>query len=200
VYVFVLDVEYVCLSVQHREGIYWCPAPLRDEDQRCYKARNVADVQAPPPPPVEEYVSDSTVGSDSEAPATSRRGPSKVAMPRRNRQTTGKIPASQATTQVTEAKKRRGKRTRSVVSADTNTRSSDVETIDVEEDEGDVQSLKATTAPSSGRRAVETPCPTPGVQGLSTSSTAPADDAGSNKRQKKAPPKPCKSNLMPAVK
>jgi hypothetical protein len=35
-------------------------------------------------------------------------------------------------------KKRRGKRTRSVVSADTTTKSSDVKTIDVEEDEGDV--------------------------------------------------------------
>jgi hypothetical protein len=35
-------------------------------------------------------------------------------------------------------KKRRGKRTRSAVSADTTTKSSDVRTIDVEEDEGDV--------------------------------------------------------------
>jgi hypothetical protein len=40
-------------------------------------------------------------------------------------------------TQVAEAKKRRGERTRSVVSADNTTFSSDVETIDVE-DEGDV--------------------------------------------------------------
>jgi hypothetical protein len=63
----------------------------------------------------------------------------------------GKIPASQATTQVAEVKKRRGKRTRSAVSADTTTKSSDVETIDVEEDEGDVQSPKATTAPSPRR-------------------------------------------------
>jgi hypothetical protein len=63
----------------------------------------------------------------------------------------GKIPASQATTQVAEVKKRRGKRTRSTVSADTTTKSSDVETIDVEEDEGDVQSPKATTAPSPRR-------------------------------------------------
>jgi hypothetical protein len=63
----------------------------------------------------------------------------------------GKIPAFQATTQVAEVKKRRGKRTRSAVSADTTTKSSDVETIDVEEDEGDVQSPKATTAPSPRR-------------------------------------------------
>jgi hypothetical protein len=67
--------------MQHREGIYWCPAPLRDEDQRSYKVRSVADLLAVPPPPIDEYVSDSTVGSDSEGPATSRRGPSKVDAP-----------------------------------------------------------------------------------------------------------------------
>jgi hypothetical protein len=69
--------------VQHREGIYWCLAPLRDEDKRSYKVRSAADMQVAPPPPVEEYVSDSTVGSDSEAPTTSHKGPSKVAAPRR---------------------------------------------------------------------------------------------------------------------
>jgi hypothetical protein len=58
----------------------------------------MADVQAAPPPLVDEYVSDLTVGSDNEAPATSRRAPSKVAAPRRTRQTAGKIPASQAAT------------------------------------------------------------------------------------------------------
>jgi hypothetical protein len=63
----------------------------------------------------------------------------------------GKIPTSQATAQVADAKKRRGKRTRSAVSPDTTTKSSDVKTIDVEEDEGDVQSPKATTAPSPRR-------------------------------------------------
>jgi hypothetical protein len=51
-----------------------------------------------PPPPVDEYVSDSTVGSDSEAPTTSRRALSKVAAPQRTRQTAEKIPASQAAT------------------------------------------------------------------------------------------------------
>jgi hypothetical protein len=30
--------------VQHCEGIYWCPAPLRDEDQRGYQVRNMADM------------------------------------------------------------------------------------------------------------------------------------------------------------
>jgi hypothetical protein len=54
----------------------------------------VADVQVAPPPPVDEYISDSTVGSDNEVPATSR-------------QTLGKILASQVVTQIVEAKKRR---------------------------------------------------------------------------------------------
>jgi hypothetical protein len=183
------------LCVQHREGIYWCPTPLRDEDQRSYKVRDVADVQAAPPPPVDEYVSNSTVGSDNEAPAASRRAPSKVAAPRRTRQAAGKMPASQAATQVAEAKKRRGKRTRSAVSADTTTIISDVETIDVEDDEGGVQSPKATMAPSPGRQVAETPHPTSRTQGRSTSSTDPAGDVGSNKSMKKAPPYPCKPDL-----
>jgi hypothetical protein len=42
-------------------------------------------------------------------------------------------------TQATDAKKRRGKRTRSVVSKDTTTIISDVETIDVDDEEGDTQ-------------------------------------------------------------
>jgi hypothetical protein len=103
-------------------------------------------------------------------------------------------------TQVAEVKKRRGKRIRSAVSADITMRSSDVETIDVEEDEGDVQSPKATTTPSPGRQAAETPRPTARVQGRPTSSTGQADDARSNKRFKKAPPKPCKPNLRLATK
>jgi hypothetical protein len=122
----------------------------------------VADVQAAPPPPVDEYVNDSTVGSDSEAPTASRRAPSNVVVPRRTRQTVGKIPASRAAVQVAEVKKRRGKRTRSAVSADNTTMSSDIEAIDVEDDEGDVQSPKATTAPLPGKHAVETPRPAPG--------------------------------------
>jgi hypothetical protein len=47
---------------------------------------------------------------------------------------------------------------------------------------------------------VETPRPAPRVQGLSTSRNGPVDDAGSNKRLKKAPPKPCKPNLRLATK
>jgi hypothetical protein len=160
----------------------------------------VADLQAVPPPPVDECVSDSKVGSDDDAPATSRRAPSKVVAARRTRQTAGKIPASQATTQIVEVKKRRGKWTRSMVSADTTMVSSNVETIDVEDDEGDVQSPKATTALSPTMQAVETPRPVPEAQGRSTSSTGLADDVGSNKRLKKAPPKPCKPGLTSATK
>jgi hypothetical protein len=88
----------------------------------------------------------------------------------------------------------------SAVSTDTTTINSDVETIDIEDDEGDVQLPKATTAPSSGRQASETPRPTLRAQGRPTSSTDPVDDVGSNKRMKKAPPKPCKSNLRSATK
>jgi hypothetical protein len=193
--------EFLCLVLQHREGIYWCPALLRNEDQRSYKIRDVADVQAAPPPPVDEYVSDSMVGSDNEAPATSRRAPSRVAASWCTRQTAGKIPTSQATTQIAEAKKRRGKQTRSAVSADTTTTvSSDVETIDVEDYEGDMQSPKATTAPSPEGQVAETPHPTPRVQGRATSSTDRAGDAGSNKRMKKAPPKSCNPGLRAATK
>jgi hypothetical protein len=78
--------------------------------------------------------------------------------------------------------------------------SSDVETINVEEDEGDVQSMKATMAPSPGRQAPKMPRPVPSAQGQPTSSTDPADDVGLNKRLKKAAPKPCKSNLGSATK
>jgi hypothetical protein len=46
------------------------------------------------------------------------------------------------------------------VSADTTTISSNIETIDIDDEDGDVQSPKATTAPSPGKQAVETPRPT----------------------------------------
>jgi hypothetical protein len=68
---------------------------LRNEEQRSYKVRDVADIQAAPPPPIDEYLSDSMVGSDDEAPAA-RRAPSKVAALRRTQQATGKISASRA--------------------------------------------------------------------------------------------------------
>jgi hypothetical protein len=123
-----------------------------------------------------------------------------VATPWRTRQTAGKIPASQDATQAAEAKKRRGKQTKSAVLADTTTISSDVETIDVDDEEGDEQSPKATKAPSPEKQAVEMPHQMSKAQGRSTSSTDPAGDLGSNKRMKKAPPKPCKPSLRSATK
>jgi hypothetical protein len=140
------------------------------------------------------------VGNDNEAPTTSRRAPSKVAAPRRTRQTAGKIPAFQAATQASEAKKRKIKQTRSVASADMTTISSDVETIDVDDGEGDVESPKATTALSLGKQAVETPSQASKTQGRPMSSTDPVSDLGSHKRAKKAPPKPCKPDLRSATK
>jgi hypothetical protein len=38
-------IKYLRLVLQHREGIYWCPAPLRDQDQHSYKVRDVANVR-----------------------------------------------------------------------------------------------------------------------------------------------------------
>jgi hypothetical protein len=184
------------LISQHHEGIYWCPAPLRDEGQRSNKVRDATNVQAAPPPPVNEYLSDSTVGSDDEAPATSSRASSKVAAPRRTRQATGKISASRAATTITatqsaEAKKKKQKRTRSTVSVDTTIVSSDVETIEVDDDEGDTESPSATAAPSAGtprkaasmeEQAVGTPRQTLATQERSRSSIDVVGDLGSHKR------------------
>jgi hypothetical protein len=51
---------------------------------------------------------------------------------------------------------------------DTTTKSSDVETIDIKGDEGDVQSPKATMVSSPDRQVAEMPHSAPGVQGLLT--------------------------------
>jgi hypothetical protein len=85
------------------------------------------------------------------------------------------------------------------VSVDTTTIGSDVETIDVDDEEGDVQSPKATAALSPGRQAVETPRQMSKTQGRSTLSTNSVGDLGLNKRMKKAPPKPCKPGLRSAT-
>jgi hypothetical protein len=78
--------------------------------------------------------------------------------------------------------------------------SSDVKAIDIEDDEGNVQSPKAIAAPSPGGQAAETPHPAPRAQERATSSTDPASDVGLNKRMKKAPPKPCKLGLRSTTK
>jgi hypothetical protein len=67
----------------------------------------------------------------------------------------GMISASRVTTtiaatQMAEAKKKKRKRTRSTVSVDTTTVSSNVETIEVDDDKGDTESLSATAAPYAG--------------------------------------------------
>jgi hypothetical protein len=201
--------------LHHREGTYWCSAPLRDEDQCNYKVRDAADVQAAPTPPVDEYVSYSTVGGDDKAPAMSFRAPSKVAAPRRTRQTAGKVSASRTaasitTTQTAEAKKKKKrKRTRSTVSVDTATVSSNIETIDVDDEEGDVESPSATVAPSVGtprravspvKQAVETPRQISTTQEHPRLGTDTIGDLGSHKRVKKAPPKACKAGFRSATK
>jgi hypothetical protein len=181
--------------LQHLEGIYWCPTPPRDEDQRSYKVRDATDVHAALAPLIDEYVSDSTVGSEDEASATSHRAPSKVAAPRRTRQTAGKVSASRvaasiAATQTAEAKKKKRKQTSSTMSVDMATISSDVETIDVDDEEGDVKSPSTTAAPSAGtprrvvslvKQAVETPRQTSKAQERPKSSTDTMGDLGSER-------------------
>jgi hypothetical protein len=71
------------------------------------------------------------------------------------RQATVKVPASWAVatiaaTQTAEAKKKKRKQTRSTVSVDTTMVSSGVETIEVDDNEGDTESPSATVAPSAG--------------------------------------------------
>jgi hypothetical protein len=101
------------------------------------------------------------------------------------------------------------KQTRSAVLADTTAISSDIETINVDDGEGDVESPKATAALSAGtpRRAVspgkqvvETPPQASKTHERPTSSTDPVGDLGSHKRAKKVPPKPCKPGLRSATK
>jgi hypothetical protein len=62
------------------------------------------------------------------------------------------------------------------LSAHTTTISSDVETIDVDDGEGDVELPKATAAPSPGKQVVETPHQVSKTQGRLTSSTDPVGD------------------------
>jgi hypothetical protein len=104
---------------------------LQNKEQCSYKVRDAADVQAAPPPPIDEYLSDSTMGSYDEAPAA-RRTPSKVTAQPRTWQTTSKISASRdaatiVVTQTVEAKKK-WKQTRPTVLVDMATVSSGIET------------------------------------------------------------------------
>jgi hypothetical protein len=126
----------------------------------------------------------------------------------------GKVSASQAVatiavTQTAEVKKKKSKRTRSAVQVDMTTVSSDVETINVDDEEGDVKSPSATTSPSAGtprkaaspvKQEVETPHETSKNQERPKLSTDPMGDLGSHKRAKKALPKPCKPGLRSTTK
>jgi hypothetical protein len=140
--------------------------------------------------------------------------PSKVAASWRTRQTTGKVSASRAAativaTQTVEAKKKKRKRTRSTMSVDIAMVSSGVETIEVDDEEGDAESPSATAAPSVGtprqavsteEQAAETPHRMSASEERPRSSADIVGDLGSHKRARKAPPKPCKPGLRSAIK
>jgi hypothetical protein len=87
--------------------------------------------------------------------------------------------------------------------------SSGVETIDVDDEEGDVESPSATVAPFVGtprrvvspeKQAVGTPLQTSTTQERPRSSTNTVGNLGSHKRARKAPPKPYKTGLKSATK
>jgi hypothetical protein len=202
------------VSFQFREGIYWCPAPLRNEEERSFKVRAASDVQVTPQK-FEEYISDSLMGSDDDAPAA-RRAPPKVATsaPRSTRQTAGKMFVSRAAatiavTQTAGAKKKKRKRAEPSASADTTTVSSDVEIINVEDEEDDAKSPSATMVPPAEmpRKATtmegkssQTPRKVATSEEHLRSGADVLGDAGSQKRAKKAPPKPYKPGLRSATK
>jgi hypothetical protein len=76
--------------------------PLRNEEVRSYKVRATAEGQVTPQKCIEEYISDSSMGCDDDAP-TARRVPPKVAtsVPRCTRQTAGKMSVSRAASTIT---------------------------------------------------------------------------------------------------
>jgi hypothetical protein len=103
--------------------------------------------------------------------------------------------ASAVATQTAEAKKKIKEADQVRGSIDTTTVSSDIETIDVDDEEGDIELPKATAAPSAGtphraaspgKQAVEMPRQTSKTQECPKSSTDLVGDLGSHKRAKKA--------------
>jgi hypothetical protein len=95
------------------------------------------------------------------------------------------------------------------VSVHTTMVSSSVETIDVDDEEGDAESPSATATLSVGtprkaaspeKQAVGTPRQTSSTQERPGSSADTVGDLGSHKRARKAPPKPCKPGLRSATK
>jgi hypothetical protein len=108
-----------------------------------------------------------------------------------------------------EAKKKKRKRIRSTVSVYTTAVSSSIEPIEVDDKEGDAESPGATAAPFAGtprktasteEQAVEMPYRASATKGRPRLSTDPVGDLGLPKRNRKAPPKPCKPSLRSATK
>jgi hypothetical protein len=158
----------------------------------------VGDAQVTPQQCIEEYISNSSVGRDDDAPAT-----------RTGKRSTSRAAATIAATQMTEAKKKKQKRTGPVVLADTATVSFGIETINVDDEEDDAKSPKVATVPSAEtprkaasteERAIETPCRTSAMEERPRSGADSLGDAGSHKRARKVPPKPCKLGLRSATK
>jgi hypothetical protein len=172
------------------------------KEERSYKVRATVDVQAAPQKHIEEYISDSSVGSDDDAPATRRAPPRSLRLCRgaRGRWRARCPPRATATitaTQTAEAKKKKRKRIGPAVFADTATVSFGIKTIDGEDEEDDTKSPSATTVPSPGtpckeasteERATETPRRTSTMEERPRLSANTLGDAGSQKRARKAPP------------
>jgi hypothetical protein len=108
---------------------------------------------------------------------------------------TSRAAATVAATQTAEPKKKKRKRTGPTVSTDTTTVSSDVETINVEDEEDDTKSPSEATIPSAGTPrkaasteewATETPRRTSMIEECPRSGAETLGNTGSQKRATKA--------------
>jgi hypothetical protein len=95
------------------------------------------------------------------------------------------------------------------VSADTTIVSFSIETINIDDEEDDAKSLDAVADPSTEmphkvvsaeERVTETPSRTSMTEECPRSGPNSLGDAGSQKRARKAPPKPCKFGIRSASK
>lgn len=180
---------------------------MRNEEDRSFKVRAVKDIQPPPQQCIEEYISNSSVGSDDNGP-TMRWVPRKATtlVSRRTRQTVGKMSASRATktiasTQTVEAKNKKRKRVVPYVSSDTVTVSSGVETINVDDDEEDAKSPDMSTvllakmprkATAVEELALEAHRKVATVEERSRLGADVLGDSGLQKTARSAPPNPIK--------
>jgi hypothetical protein len=108
-----------------------------------------------------------------------------------------------------EAKKEKRKKTGPAMSADTAMVISSVVTIDVDDEKDDAKSPDVIEVPSieaprkatsTEERVTEMPQRTSATEERCRSGVDSLGDAGSQKRARKAPPKPCKPGLRPATK